>query len=171
MAHEDMHLTFPETYLPPRKHILLSRFWEWRHVILECYQHDSSSSNLGNPSNSNVHTYLLGLLWLNLVVIYSRSPNRVHLVTYNIYNLSSWCRTTCVSLLLVRHHEPVYRLPNGLSRNNNFMNELHTAEISGPLPYATPEAIARKRQTYVGMFFTAANHVIMQFGRYFNSPL
>jgi squalene-hopene/tetraprenyl-beta-curcumene cyclase len=89
----------------------------------------------------------------------------------NIYNISSWCRTTCVPLLLVRHHEPVYRLPNGLSRNNNFLNELHTAEISGPLPYATPEAIARKRQTYIGMFFTAADHVMMQFGRYFNSPL
>ncbi|KAL9621147.1 MAG: hypothetical protein Q9160_004398 [Pyrenula sp. 1 TL-2023] len=42
----------------------------------------------------------------------------------NIYNLSSWARSTTIPLLIIRHHEPVYALPNGLHVNNDFLDEL-----------------------------------------------
>ena len=42
----------------------------------------------------------------------------------NLYTLSSWARSTTVPLLLIRHHQPMYALPNGLSSDNDFLDEL-----------------------------------------------
>lgn len=42
----------------------------------------------------------------------------------NIYNLSSWARSTVIPLLILSHHQPVYSLPNGKSAKNDFLDEL-----------------------------------------------
>lgn len=42
----------------------------------------------------------------------------------NIYTLASWARCALIPLLLFRHHEPVYSLPNERSPDNDFLDEL-----------------------------------------------
>ena len=42
----------------------------------------------------------------------------------NIYALPSWIRATLLPLLVVRHHEPLYALPNGRHVENGFLDEL-----------------------------------------------
>lgn len=37
----------------------------------------------------------------------------------NIYKVSSWARSNIVPLLIIRHHEPCYTLPNGTSKDND----------------------------------------------------
>ena len=89
----------------------------------------------------------------------------------NVYNLSSWARTTCIPLLLIRHHEPVYALPNGLSTENDFLDELWTDKSSRNLSYATPLSTLWKGHEFTELFFTAADSVMCLLGRYFSSPL
>ena len=99
-----------------------------------------------------------------LILLPTQSP-------VNVYNMSSWARTTCIPLLLIRHHEPVYALPNGLSAENNFLDELRTDESSRFLPYATPLSTLWKRGEFGDLFFTAADSAMSLLGRYLNSPL
>ena len=89
----------------------------------------------------------------------------------NIYNLSQWARTVCVPLVLVRHHEPVYALPNGLSAENNFLDELWTDHSTRVLPYAPPLSTLWQRREFAELFFTAADSAMCLLGRYFKSPL
>ncbi|OJD19717.1 squalene-hopene cyclase [Emergomyces pasteurianus Ep9510] len=89
----------------------------------------------------------------------------------NIYNLSSWARATCVPLLLIRHHEPLYSLPNGLHAENDFLDELWAENITKNFCYTTPLTRLWKFGDYVGIVFTAADHGLRFLGRYFNSPL
>lgn len=42
----------------------------------------------------------------------------------NIYRLSSWARAIIVPLMVIRHHEPTFTLPNGASSNNDYLDEL-----------------------------------------------
>jgi squalene-hopene/tetraprenyl-beta-curcumene cyclase len=42
----------------------------------------------------------------------------------NIYRMSSWARSTLVPLFIIRHHENVYALPNGIDTENLFLDEL-----------------------------------------------
>ena len=42
----------------------------------------------------------------------------------NIYTLASWARSTAIPLLIIRHHQPIYDLPNGVSAKNDFLDEL-----------------------------------------------
>lgn len=58
----------------------------------------------------------------------------------NIYNLSSWARSTTIPLLIIRHHEPVYALPNGISTNNDFLDELWVNPSNKDIPYGLPLA-------------------------------
>ncbi|KAI1297997.1 terpenoid cyclases/protein prenyltransferase alpha-alpha toroid [Xylaria venustula] len=55
---------------------------------------------------------------------------------FNIYMLSSWSRYTMVPLLLFRHHEPVYPLPNGHSPNNDLLDELWLDPSEKNFPFA-----------------------------------
>ncbi|KKZ63168.1 squalene-hopene cyclase [[Emmonsia] crescens] len=89
----------------------------------------------------------------------------------NIYNLSSWARATCVPLLLIRHHEPLYSLPNGCHAENDFLDELWDKNIPRNFCYTTPLARLWKLGDYAGIVFTAADHGLRLLGRYFNSPL
>jgi squalene-hopene/tetraprenyl-beta-curcumene cyclase len=42
----------------------------------------------------------------------------------NIYRMSSWARGIITPLLIVRHHQPIYALPNGASASNDYLDEL-----------------------------------------------
>ncbi|KAJ4304895.1 hypothetical protein N0V90_000423 [Kalmusia sp. IMI 367209] len=53
----------------------------------------------------------------------------------NIYRLSSWARSTLVPLFIIRHHEKVYALPNGMHANNTFLDELWLDPQKKNIPY------------------------------------
>ncbi|KAJ5116807.1 hypothetical protein N7456_001155 [Penicillium angulare] len=42
----------------------------------------------------------------------------------NIYKLASWARATFVPLAIISHHQPIYALPNGRHRDNDYLDEL-----------------------------------------------
>lgn len=56
----------------------------------------------------------------------------------NIYSLSSWARSTVIPLLIIRHHQPTYALPNGASTKNNFLDELWLDSEDKMVPYNSP---------------------------------
>ncbi|KAI1273019.1 terpenoid cyclases/protein prenyltransferase alpha-alpha toroid [Xylaria sp. FL0933] len=56
--------------------------------------------------------------------------------TPNIYMLSSWARSVLIPLFIVRHHEPVYSLPNGHSPSNEFLDELWLEPSNKNIPFA-----------------------------------
>ena len=101
---------------------------------------------------------------VELILLPKQSP-------INIYNLAQWARAVCVPLTLVRHHEPVYALPNGLSANNDFLDELWTDQSTRVLSYAPPLSTLWRRREFADLFFTAADSAISVLGRYFKSPL
>ena len=80
----------------------------------------------------------------------------------NIYRLSSWARSTIVPLLIVCHHRPVYELPNGVSAENNFLDELWCNASSKMVPYSQP--LWDSWKTDVTAFaFTAIDKVLYLF--------
>ena len=54
----------------------------------------------------------------------------------NIYRLSSWARSTIVPLTIVAHHRPIFRLPNGKSANNNYLDHLWLNASEKMVPYS-----------------------------------
>ena len=56
----------------------------------------------------------------------------------NVYRLSSWARAIVVPLLLLRHHQPVFALPNGRHSNNDFLDELWIDPGQKSVPYCKP---------------------------------
>ncbi|KAF7164916.1 hypothetical protein CNMCM5623_009316 [Aspergillus felis] len=56
----------------------------------------------------------------------------------NIYRLSSWTRGVIIPLLVMRHHQPIYPLPNGLSASNNYLDELWCNPADKLVPYTPP---------------------------------
>lgn len=56
----------------------------------------------------------------------------------NIYTMASWARSTVIPLLIVRHHEPIFALPNGESADKNFLDELWVDKNYKMVPYAPP---------------------------------
>ncbi|KAF2968605.1 hypothetical protein GQX73_g5000 [Xylaria multiplex] len=59
-------------------------------------------------------------------------------VPLNVYVLSSWARSALIPILIVRHHEPVYPLPNGRSPENDFLDELWLDPSDKNVPFAPP---------------------------------
>ncbi|KAL4868257.1 hypothetical protein BDV12DRAFT_209334 [Aspergillus spectabilis] len=57
----------------------------------------------------------------------------------NIYRLSSWSRGMIVPLLIVRHHEPIYALPNGASASNDYIDELWCNPAAKMVTYTPPD--------------------------------
>ena len=53
----------------------------------------------------------------------------------NIYKLSSWARSTIVPLLMVSHHRPIFRLSNGQSAHNDYLDELWSSPTQKAVPY------------------------------------
>lgn len=82
----------------------------------------------------------------------------------NIYVLSSWARSTLIPILLVRHHEPVYALPNGQSANNNFLDELWCNPGEKNIPFALPLWDLLRRYQWIEFAFTLLDHILALFG-------
>ena len=132
--------------------------------------------NLGGLTATRMFTRIFlasfGLIsWNSLPALPAELILMPTLSPINIYNLSSWARTTCIPLLLIRHHEPVYPLPNGLSTENSFLDELWTDQSSRFLPYAKTLSTLWQRHEFTDLLFTAADSAICMLGRYFSSPL
>jgi squalene-hopene/tetraprenyl-beta-curcumene cyclase len=53
----------------------------------------------------------------------------------NIYRLASWARSTLIPLLIIRHHQTVYALPNGKHTNNTYLDELWLDASDKNIPY------------------------------------
>jgi squalene-hopene/tetraprenyl-beta-curcumene cyclase len=53
----------------------------------------------------------------------------------NIYKLSSWARSNVVPLVIIRHHEPGFPLPNGMREGNEWLDELWVDPGGGMVPY------------------------------------
>ena len=56
----------------------------------------------------------------------------------NIYTFPYFSRVTIVPLLLLRHHEPIYALPNRRSASNDYLDELWIDPRDKAIPYGRP---------------------------------
>lgn len=86
----------------------------------------------------------------------------------NIYNLSSWARSTIIPLLVIRHHQPIYALPNGLSAKNDFLDELWLNAGDKMVPYG-PALLDMWRNNLFGFTFGVIDKMLyyLQGLRYF----
>ncbi|KAE8384463.1 terpenoid cyclases/protein prenyltransferase alpha-alpha toroid [Aspergillus alliaceus] len=57
----------------------------------------------------------------------------------DIYRLALWVRSNVVPLLIIAHHRPLYPLPNGLHKQNPFLDELWLDPATKPLPYGSSD--------------------------------
>ncbi|XXH04099.1 hypothetical protein Hte_010510 [Hypoxylon texense] len=89
----------------------------------------------------------------------------------NIYTLSSWARSTLIPILLVHHHQPVYPLPNGLSHDNNFLDELWVEPGNKNVPFVPPLNDLFWQREWIKFGFTAIDKVIAQAGGLRHQPL
>ena len=89
----------------------------------------------------------------------------------NIYTLSSWARSTLIPVLIVRHHEPIYPLPNGLSPHNDFLDELWCDPDNKNIPYGPPLSEVFWNRDFIRFGFTAIDKIITQLGSLKQSPL
>ena len=91
----------------------------------------------------------------------------------NIYVLSSWSRSTLIPVLVVRHHEPVYALPNGRSEDNDFLDELWCDPTQKHVPYAPPlwELLWGRDRDAIKLGFTLADKVLVQLGGLKRGPM
>jgi squalene-hopene/tetraprenyl-beta-curcumene cyclase len=85
----------------------------------------------------------------------------------NIYVLSSWSRCTLIPVLVARHHEPVYPLPNGrCDPNNDFLDELWVDPTNKQVPYAQPlwDLCVGRDRDLVELAFTLGDKILAQLG-------
>ena len=89
----------------------------------------------------------------------------------NIYSFSSWSRSTIIPLLIISHHRPVFRLPNGTSADNQYLDELWLDSTEKAVAYSAPILDTLKKMDTAAMFFTVIDKIIYQLGelRYFPS--
>jgi squalene-hopene/tetraprenyl-beta-curcumene cyclase len=88
----------------------------------------------------------------------------------NIYGLSSWARSTVVPLLIVAHHRPIYALPNGMSPDNKFLDELWCNTTNKLVPYALPLSKLWKKD-FVACAFSAVDNILYYLGGLRGFPL
>ena len=91
----------------------------------------------------------------------------------NIYVLSSWARSTLIPVLVARHHEPVYGLPNGRSPNNDFLDELWCDPTDKRIPFALPlwDLLWGPKRDIITLLFTIADKLIALLGGLRRWPL
>lgn len=89
----------------------------------------------------------------------------------NIYVLASWARSTLIPVLIVRHHEPLYALPNGSSPKNTFLDELWCDPGNKNVPFAPPLSTLFWERDFVQFGFTAIDKIIAQLGGLKHFPL
>ena len=91
----------------------------------------------------------------------------------NVYVLSSWARSTLIPVLVVRHHEPIYALPNGRSASNDFLDELWCDPADKHVPFTRPfqELVWGPKRDVVELLFTVADMVLVRLGGLRRWPL
>ncbi|KAL8707417.1 MAG: hypothetical protein Q9220_007562 [cf. Caloplaca sp. 1 TL-2023] len=89
----------------------------------------------------------------------------------NIYTLSSWARSTLIPVLIVRHHEPIYSLPNGRSAENDFLDELWLDPTDKNVSFAPPLSTLLKKGDAIEFGFTVADKVLALLGGLRRGPL
>ncbi|KAE8377109.1 terpenoid cyclases/protein prenyltransferase alpha-alpha toroid [Aspergillus bertholletiae] len=55
---------------------------------------------------------------------------------FSIYRQASWARATVIPMLIIRHHCPIYALPNGRSSSNDYLDKLWVNPADKMVPYA-----------------------------------
>ena len=82
----------------------------------------------------------------------------------NIYNFSSWARSTIVPLLILSHHRPIYDLPNGRTgADNGFLDELWLDPDNKIVAYAVDLGKSLRAEK-VALLFTIIDKIISQLG-------
>ena len=84
----------------------------------------------------------------------------------NIYVLSSWARSTLIPVLVARHHEPVYALPNGRSPYNDFLDELWCDPDDKHVPIGPPlwELVGDRSKILSPFVFTLLDMILAMLG-------
>lgn len=82
----------------------------------------------------------------------------------NIYKLASWARSTIIPLVILCHHQPVYGLPNGLSSQNDFLDDLWLDPSQKMVPYSTSIWSLLWNGSYADAAFTIADGVLAGLG-------
>ena len=88
----------------------------------------------------------------------------------SIYTIWVAARLSVVPLLIIRHHEPVYALPNGTSSSNDFLDELWLDPKTKTTPYGKSYMELLKKDS-LGLIFKAVDHLMYAFKRFRNTPL
>ncbi|KAL9617229.1 MAG: hypothetical protein Q9160_007957 [Pyrenula sp. 1 TL-2023] len=82
----------------------------------------------------------------------------------NIYTLSSWARSTLIPMLVVHHHQPIFGLPNEVSSNNSFLDELWLNPSNKNVPYHDHFFTMLLKLDLIGVSFTAIDKILGAFG-------
>ncbi|KAL4898987.1 hypothetical protein BDW74DRAFT_171829 [Aspergillus multicolor] len=93
-------------------------------------------------------------------------------VPFNIYNMSSWARSTVVPLTIVRHHEPIFR-PAAMEKQGHahaFLDELWCNPNDKQVPYAPGIATLLKSDLF-STASVAADYVLHKLKGLRFSPL
>ena len=88
----------------------------------------------------------------------------------NVYALSSWARSLIVPLLITRHHQPIYALPNGRTASNDFIDELWLDAENKMVPYG-PTLLELWRNDTLGCIFGVLDKVLYNLGGLRRFPL
>ena len=81
----------------------------------------------------------------------------------SIYRLASWARATVVPMLVIRHHRPIYPLPNGKSPSNDYLDELWVNPADKMVPYA-PSLWSLWNDDITAFGFTLVDNILKALG-------
>ncbi|KAE8423600.1 squalene cyclase [Aspergillus pseudocaelatus] len=81
----------------------------------------------------------------------------------SVYRLASWARATVVPMLVIRHHRPIYALPNGRSPSNDYLDELWVNPADKMVPYA-PSLWSLWHDDLTAFSFTLVDNILKALG-------
>ncbi|KAB8223424.1 squalene cyclase [Aspergillus novoparasiticus] len=81
---------------------------------------------------------------------------------FSIYRLASWARATVIPMLIMRHHCPIYALPNGRSSTNDYLDDLWVNPADKMVPYAP--SVWSLWHDPMALGFTAVDNILKAFG-------
>ncbi|KAB8260699.1 hypothetical protein BDV32DRAFT_158615 [Aspergillus pseudonomiae] len=80
----------------------------------------------------------------------------------NIYKFASWARGTIAPLLIICHHQPVYALPNGITAENDYLDELWQDPTSKTAPYGPSLWELLSQGDITGLTFSILDKLLYQ---------
>ncbi|OJJ35539.1 hypothetical protein ASPWEDRAFT_740365 [Aspergillus wentii DTO 134E9] len=81
----------------------------------------------------------------------------------SIYYMASWARDTVIPLLLISYHRPIFRLPNGRSESNDYLDELWCMPAAKVVAYS-PGLWDLWKTDLTGLFFAGADKILHGIG-------